>query len=331
MAGSHVSLAAIACILGALAKPAAAQSTVPDTVAVPKALNLGTTSFFDGFGNISGGWTLLQYVRTEDIDRITDAQGRNSPYFKGTSIQVFAGLTQISYASPWHPFGGDAVGFSGLLPVISLNAHFAADSPVRLPSNGIGVGDFVWGPSYQSKTYTHDGRALFSWRTQILVMSPTGAFNKSANLNQGVAYWGIDPYVAATFLPTRKLEFSSRLNYQYNFESVHIANPPRIPGLAYLSGQAGELVYGNFDASYAVTDELRFGMNGYFLDQLTPDRTNGAIVPRSRESEIYLGPGARAVFDKADALNVNLYLPVESRNGSPGLQLNLQYTHRFQW
>jgi hypothetical protein len=330
MAHSHTPSAATAFILAALAAtPAAAQSYVPDTVAVPKALNLGSTSYFDGFGNTTGGWTLLQYGRYENIDQITDAQGKTSPYFKGSSIQVFAELTQICYSSPWHPFGGDAVGFSALLPLISLDAHFAGDSPVKLPSNGIGIGDLVWGPSYQSRTYMEDGRPIFSWRTQLLFMSPTGAFNKNDNVNQGVDYWGINPYVAFTFLPTSKFEFTSRLNYQYNLQTAHIPNPPPIPGLIYLNGQAGQMAYGNVDVSYAVTPKLRFGMNGYFLDQLTPDRTNGEIVAHSLESEIYLGPGGRYVFNKANALNVNVYLPIQSRNGSPGPQINFQYMHRF--
>jgi hypothetical protein len=141
---------------------AAAQGSLPDTVAPPKAINLGSTSFFDGFSRTTEGWSWLQYARYEDLNRITDYQGHNSPYFQGTHIQVLAALTQFSYASDWHPFGGDGVGFSAAIPLIDFNTRFAVSSPVRLASNGFGIGDLVWGPIYQSRTYKAGDRRAFS-------------------------------------------------------------------------------------------------------------------------------------------------------------------------
>ncbi len=303
--------------------------SLPDIVPIPKALNLGSTSFFDGFGNVDGGWTLLQYGRYEDIGRINGAQGKPSPYFKGTDLQVLASLTQISYSAPVHPFGGDTLGFSALLSFSNANAHFAADSPVRLRDNGFNVGDMVWGPIYQSRRYMQDGRAVFSWRFQVLVMSPSGGFNPQRKLNQSAGYWGINPYIAFTWLPTAKLEFSSRINYQYNFRTSNVAVPPPIPGITFKSGQAGDLIYANFASSYQVSEKLHLGVNGYVLDQLTPDQANGQVVPHSRASALYFGPGGRYVFNKTNALNINLYRPIEAHNASSGTVLNFQYVHRF--
>jgi len=316
-------------IFASLGISSAIAQTPPDTVRVPKSLNLGTTSFFDGLGNTDGGWTWMQYGRYEDIDRSNDAQGRSSPYVKGTDIQVFVTQTQICYASPWHPFGGDAVGFSALLPFASVNAHFAADSPVKLADNGAGMGDLVWGPSYQSRLIRQGGRPILSWRLQFLFVSPTGRFNPNHDIDQSEGFWAINPYIAITYLPLPKWEFSTRLNYQYNMQSANLPNPPRIPGLVYRNAQAGDMVYGNLDASYQISEKLHLGINGYFLDQLAPDKTNGAIVPHSRASEIYAGPGARFVFSKANALNLNLYLPIQSRNDTSGPQINFQFMHRF--
>jgi len=312
---------------GVQAAPAAI--SLPDIVSIPKSLNLGSTSFFDGFGNVDGGWTWLQYGRYEDIGRINDARGEPSPYFKGANLQVFAALTQFSYTTPWHPSGGDGVGFSALLPLSNVAAHFATDSPVRLADNGFNLGDMGWGPIYQSRRYMQDGRVIFSWRFQLLVMSPSGGFNPHRDINQSAGYWGINPYIAFTYLPTPRLEFSSRINYQYNFSTSRFANPPPIPGVIYVSGQAGDLVYSNFASSYQVSGKLHLGVNGYGLDQLTPDQANGHVVAASRASALYLGPGGRYVFNKANTLNVNVYLPVQSRNASSGPALNFQYVHRF--
>jgi hypothetical protein len=301
----------------------------PDIVPPPKALNLGSTSFFDGFGRTEQGWSILQYGRYENFSSITDSEGRASPYFKGTSIQVFSELTQIAYTTDWHPFGGDAVGFSASVPLVKLATSFAADSPVKLSNNGFGIGDLVWGPLYQSRVFKHGGRPVLSFRVQLMILSPTGDFNPWDNINQSAGFWALNPYVAITWLPTPKLEFTTRLNYQYNFATNHFADPPPVPGLSYVSGQAAQIVYGNFDASYQVAERIRLGFNGYFIQSLNDDRTNGHPVPQSEVTGISAGPGGRYTLDKSNALNVNLYLPIESRNGSRGPQFNFQFIHRF--
>jgi hypothetical protein len=317
------------CSAALLVFTAAHAQSLPDTIAPPKALNLGSTSFFDGFGRTDEGVSLLEYGRYEDINRITDVNGHNSPYFKGTSIQVFSQLTQVVYTSGWQPFGGDAVGISAQVPLVKLSSSFAADSPVKLNNNGFGIGDLVWGPSYQSRVYRRAGRPVLSFRLALMIMSPTGSFNRLDNINQSAGYWGINPYLAITYLPTERLELTTRLNYQYNDRSSNFPNPPPIPGLIYRSGQAGQIVYGNIDMSYEVTDKIRLGLNGYFLQSLNADRTNDQAVRSSQVTEFSIGPGARYTFDDHNAVNVNVYFPVVSCNGSPGPQFNFQLIHRF--
>jgi hypothetical protein len=323
-----LALCAVTALIPLAGHPVNAES-LPDLITPPKALNLGSTSFFDGFGRTDEGFSWLQYGRYEDLDRITDSQGTATPYFKGTHIQVFSALTQIIYASDWHPFGGDVVGFSAAAPLIDLNSHFAVDSRVKLKNNGFGIGDLVWGPSYQSRLYRQHGRPVLSFRVQLLILSPTGGFNKQVSINQGAGFWAVNPYVAATWLPTASLELSTRLNYQYNLPSTNFANPPQIPGLIYTSAQAAQICYGNLDASYEVAANIRLGVNGYFLHSLDPDKTNGSIVPHSEVNEVSLGPGGRYTFDSANFVNINLYFPIVSHNGTPGPQFNFQVIHRF--
>jgi hypothetical protein len=314
--------------VAALTAPPARAGALPDIVSAPKGVNLGSTSFYDGFGRTEEGWTWLQYGRFENLSRITGAQGNTSPLFKGT-IDVFVAQTQIAYASPWHPFGGDATGISALLPFAAFHAGFGEDSPLKLRSDGFGIGDLNFGPFYQSKHYLRGGRPVFAWRFQFSTVAPTGGFSTRRNINQGTGFWAVNPYVALTWLPIRRVEFSGRINYQYNFPTSRIANPPPIPGLIYRSGQAGQMIFGNFATSYAVVPHAELGVNGYALSQLSPNRTNGIAVPKSRETEISIGPGAHFVFNASTTLNLNLYLPVMSRNATSGTQLNAQFVHRF--
>jgi hypothetical protein len=306
-----------------------ASADMPDTISPPKGGNYGSTSFFDGFGRTTEGFTLLQYGRYEDLNSINDAQGQPSPLFDGTHITVYVSLTQLSYTSDWHPFGGDAVGFSAALPLIDAQSSFAAMSPVKLTNNGFGVGDLVWGPTYQSRMYMRDGAAFFAWRAQLIICSPTGEVNEDHGINQGSGYWAVNPYVTFTVLPLPKVEISNRVNYQYNLQSSAFASPPPIPGLKYVNGQAGQIVYDNFDASYALAPAYFLGINGYFIHQLNLDKTNGQPVPDSLVKALYLGPGGRVVFPNKDSLNLNVYLKLISENDTSGLKLSFQYIHRF--
>jgi len=316
-------------LLSALLAASAHAQSLPNTVSVPVGGNYGSTSFYDGFGRVTPGFTVLEYGTFADINDITDAQGDKSPAFRDPSITAYSLLTQVSYTTDWHPFGGDGVAFSVATPLVDLNTSFASDSPVKLSNNRFNVGDTVWGPIYQSRYYRDGKRPDFAWRFQFIVLSPTGGFSKTRNVDQGCGYWAINPYVAVTYIPIPKLEFSTRFNYQYNFATSNLASPPPIPGVVYRNGQAGDMIYDNFSTSYTVFGRLDLGINGFFIDQLSPNKTNGQVVGKTRESEVYIGPGLHYAFSPANLLNVNLYLPVESANASVGPKINVQYIHRF--
>jgi hypothetical protein len=301
----------------------------PNTISAPKGLNLGSTSFFDGLGRESQGWTMIEYDRFEDLDRINGPTGAPNPKFKGTRIVVGVALTQFIYTTDWRPLGGHFA-FSAALPVVDyVRSSFSAESPAKLANNGVGIGDLVWGPIYQSKVYLKAGRPRFVWRAQLIILSPTGEVNRAKNINQGAGFWALNPYVTVSYFPTAKIELSNRLNYQYNFAGSAFSNPPLIPNLVYKDGQAGQLVYDNFAGSYAVTPNLNLGAAGYVLTQLTPNRTNGAIVAGSRENELYLGPGAHLRLDDSNSLNLNAYLKIIAHDAVSGPQFNAQLIHRF--
>jgi hypothetical protein len=321
--------------------PADAQAPLPDVVKPPSGINLGSTSFYDGFGRTRPGVTLLEYFRWSHNTEISDGNGNENANFIAPRIDAFPDLVQLIVATKWRPFGGVA-GFSVLVPFVDLQSSFAANSPKTLSNNGFGVGDIIAGPIYQSKFFTHEGsekdsgrpsRAgtgpYLAYRFQILVQIPNGNFNPAKSINQGSGYWAVAPYLAATYLPVRRLEISTRFHYQYNLSTDKISNPPPIPGLVYKSGQAGQLLYDNLTSSYKVRRNLYLGSNAYGVYQLSPDRTNGIKVGGARETQVYLGPGGGYDFGRTSTLNVNVYLKVEAHNTASGPSLQLLYIHRF--
>jgi hypothetical protein len=339
----------------AVAEPIAAhaQAALPDVVKPPPSINLGSTSFYDGFGRVKPGVTVLEYLRWSHSTDINDAYGNENPNFLSPRIDSLPLLTQVIVASKWRPFGG-AAGFSVLVPLVDVRTSFAESSPKRLLVNQFGLGDIIAGPTYQSKYFFHKpvspvpGRRsvkgkppgtptklqtepgpFFAYRAQFLVQIPSGEFHPKVNINPGSGYWAVVPYLAATYIPRRGFELSTRLHYQYNLPTTKLANPPPIPHLIYKNGQAGQLVYGNFTGSYRFTRRLYLGANSYGVYQLSPDKTNGVNVGKARETQFYLGPGGGYDFSKSDTLNVNLYLKIEAHNATSGPSLQLLYIHRF--
>jgi len=316
------------------------QNSPPDTVKPPAAINLGSTSFYDGFGRTRPGATLLEYFRWAHDTEVSDANGNENPKFISPRIDSFPDLVQLIVATRWRPLGGVA-GFSVLAPFVDLRSSVARDSPKRLSNNGLGLGDIIAGPIFQSKFFGAEGVAqpvskprarldpYFAYRLQVLVQVPSGSFDATKSLNQGSGYWAVAPYFAATYLPVRRLEVSTRLHYQYNLVTDKLSNPPPIPHLVYKNGQAGQLIYDNFTTSYKFTRKLYLGANAYGVYQLTPDKTNGIRVGGARETQAYVGPGGGYNLGNADTLNLNAYLKLEAHNTASGPSLQLLYIHRF--
>lgn len=97
-AGRRLLLAA--CL--ASAAPAFAQTAVgrAPTVSEPQGLNLGSTSFFDGFSG-PPGWSYLSEVRYSTADSIKNADGSTNSAFRHPRVDSFT----WSIIWPMHPRG----------------------------------------------------------------------------------------------------------------------------------------------------------------------------------------------------------------------------------
>lgn len=315
---AFICAAALACA----AEPAAAQG-VPSTVKLPTtAINLGATSFLDGFGPTNPGFSMVQYLRFNDLNAIKDNNGNNSPYFVNPDITSAVAATQLVYLTPFE-LGGGKLGIQASLPFFGFDSSTDMGG-LSLNSKSLGVGDLTTGLFLQMPPVIENGRPVFSQRFEVSVIIPTGTFDRNYDVNASSGFYSINPYWAFTILPTPELEFTARLNYLYNFESDKASNPPSYPGFQFLNGQAGQAVWANFAASYQVMPKLRLGVNGFALFQITDDKTNGISVSNSKEEMLYLGPGLSWNIDMKTNVNFNTYFPITVHNYASGPQFNIQ-------
>jgi hypothetical protein len=303
---------------GTLATPSEAHASNDE----PAGLNLGDSSFMDGFGRTDPGFVYQQYFQIEQFHAIVGANGAKLPAFQGTDISSLVLLSQLNYVSPVHLFGG-SLGAEVLLPFVDLSASFAQNSPAKLTAvSGLNVGDTTWGAFLQMPPVTSGGRPVFDQRFEFAVNAPTGEYNRADEINPSAGFWSFDPYWAMTFLPTPDTEISVRLYYLHNFENADPAG-----GAAPF--RAGDAVWSNFTLSYKPIGPLNVGLNGYAFQQIQNDASDGGTVPGSETTAVAIGPGVMYARDPQNTFVANAYLPVVERDTTDGFHVILRWVHVF--
>lgn len=298
-------------------------------------IDLGGTSFFDGFGATKPGLTYLGYYKYSAANHIVDNNGNDSAAFKDPKIDAVTVVNSFAYTTHETFFNGKALlGGIVLLPYVKLHSSFASDSPLTLSSSGSGLGDLTFGPYLQFMPVIMGGRPVFSQRFELDMIAPTGKYDSSKNINLGSGFWSINPYWAATWLPTPKTEVSWRLNYLYNLTN----NDPNGLPPTVTSTKAGQAFYANFATSYAVLPNLHVGLNGYYFKQLSNDTyhyadgtsDSGALFGDGGKSTLFaIGPGVNWMFNQHNIWDFNLYVQTDSRNNTRGSLLNVHWIHSF--
>jgi hypothetical protein len=87
------------------------------------------------------------------------------------------------YISPISVPNG-ALAFEAILPIVGFDSRFNPPG-LELHDNGWNFADLTFGVDYQSKPISFGGTSVFSWRTGLDFVAPTGGFDASRDLNQG--------------------------------------------------------------------------------------------------------------------------------------------------
>lgn len=253
----------------------------------PNGINLGATSFLDGFGRNEEGFTYLVYAQFAHSTRITGDDGNalavcNAPQgcggasgitaipvFKNPKIDVYLLVNQLAYTLPNKLFNDHAhLGINFILPFVVFDTSFnyppmAADIGKTLATevhdNGAGFGDLTFGPFMQFRPAMVGKRPVFSNRAELDLIVPIGKYDPQKDINQGANFWSFNPYWAMTVLPLPHLEVSARFNYLYNFKNHRPAlgylyrnqeQPINAAGSGLSNVQAGQAGWVNFTLSY---------------------------------------------------------------------------------
>src|ERR1700761_1367295 len=118
----------------------------PDTVKLPAGLDLGGSSFYDGFGPTDPSIVFIDFARYSDLTSVRDNSGRKSSQFVDPHIDTYSNLFQLIYITPWR-LGDGAFTVEALMPIVGFDTHFNP-SGIVLHDNGWSVGDLTFGVDY---------------------------------------------------------------------------------------------------------------------------------------------------------------------------------------
>lgn len=178
----------------------AANGPPPPSVGEPNGINLGGTSFYDGFAGLPG-FSFQQYLKFTSASSIRNNSGKEIKDFDNPKINVTSLINQLSYYSPNTIGAGAHLGWNIIVPIVSLDGDFGNNGP-QLKDNATGVGDVTTGPLVQFDPIVDEhGRPVFVQRLALDVLLPVGKYDEHKDLNQGSNFYSINPYWAATWMP----------------------------------------------------------------------------------------------------------------------------------
>jgi len=292
-------------------------------------VNLGFTSFLDGGPPAGAGIYFAQYLQNYNADTLTAHDGNRAlPPVADESLNAWIGLTQFLYQSNKVLIAGGKWGVDLIVPVVGLDIDYGSDNPAFPQDNGGGVGDLLVGPYLQWDPVMGKNGPLFMHRIELQMIFPTGEYDENRELNAGSNFFSFNPYWAATLFITPKLTASTRIHYLWNGEN---SDPGRgYSALGADDTQAGQAFHANFAMEYEVIpQQLRVGINGYYLKQITDTQMDGEDVPETREAVLGIGPGIVYHFSQNDHLFFNTYFESSAENRSEGNRFNLRWVHHF--
>jgi len=286
-------------------------------------VNLGATSFLDGAPPSGPGLYFQQYLQYYTADEFKNKDGDRAlpPFVTKNDLDVWVSLTQLVYQSDQELLWGGKWGMNVIVPYVSIDLDM---TPPLLDDNGSGLGDIVVGPFLQWDPVMGKNGPLFMHRIELQMLLPTGKYDDDKDINPGSNFFSFNPYWAGTLFLSPKWTSSWRLHYLWNAEN----NDPN-DLRAVDDSQAGQAVHANFTSAYEVLPgQLRLGLNGYYLKQITASEIDGHDVS-GRERVLAVGPGLLWHLSRDSHLFFNAYFETAVENRTEGERFTLRFVHHF--
>lgn len=235
----------------------------------------GQVDLFAGTLPPPGGVLIKQYFLFQDGS--LTAQPNNAPVRVHTHTITYTDATLMIYTTPWRILGANW-GMS------AITQTRIADQTLRVTATGGptstqhstvgGFGDLIVSPLMLNWNL-----AKFHLVSALMLYAPTGSYDRSRIVDNGLNRWAVEPDFGFTWLDQETGRHASLFaGYTVNAEN---------PSTHYVSGQ-------EFHADFVLAQHLPHGLvagvAGYAVQQTTPDSGSGAALGAFKGRVLALGP-----------------------------------------
>ena len=302
-------------------------------------VNLGFTSFLDGGPPSGPGWYFQEYFQYYAGQSLNDNDGNElqlpTPHgFESHEVSSFIALSQLIYQSNTELLAGGKWGINFMLPHVQIDVD--PDDSLALRENSSGFGDLLVGPFLQWDPIMGEQGPKFMHRIELQMIFPTGKHGDGFDLNPGSNHFSFNPYWAGTLFLNPKWTASWRLHYLWNDDNDDPSAGTRAalqavnPALAVETVQPGQAIHVNFTTAWEVMPkQLRIGLNGYYLKQISDTEVDGQDISGRKEEVLAIGPGLVWHVSSETHLFFNAYFETSAENRPEGDRYNLRLVQHF--
>lgn len=266
----------------------------------------GTQTTYAAWVPPPGTSTFLGYALYLKADSIRNADGDRIP---GVEAE-FAALAPRALHTWKQDFRGWKMTSGGVVQMVNaeISVPGAEDHDFSVTLVGIE-------PLYLSKTFGE-----MTYFTGPFIFFPVGGYRRNDLAHSATNYFSVAWQGSASWNPNPRTDVSVNVAYEWKDENDKTD---------YRSGDQSSVTFGT---SYKPFDDTRwdFGINGYYIDQFSDDRINGARVPGGGRTKAFaLGPKFVYWAAPGTALVVQYQRGLMAENGAKANLLWFELAYPF--
>ncbi len=272
---------------------------------------LGTEDYFAGALPPPGAH-FINYLAYYYADELRDHKGDKGPVdFKANiGAEVLRGI----YVSDIEVLGAN-LGWHVVVPLVYKNMEIKG----LFDESRASLGDIYFSPF------------ILGWHSEILhwvvgldIIAPTGQYNNDYAVNIGSNHWTFEPAVAVSLILPEGLSVDVKLMYDFHTENTDYT------GMAGAGDyRTGQQIHLDYNIGYAVLDNLRLGVCGYYLKGLQDDELDGDKLADTKEQVLAVGPSAMYSVNEGLHLTAKVQFETEVENRPQGIFSWLKLIYSF--
>ena len=220
-------------------------------------------------------------------------------------LTVNAVIPRFDWVKPVNILGADRWGTLFLVPYLDVNATVAPAPGAQLSDSRRGFGDVTIGNGL------HWTLGNYQMNNAFDVVCPTGSFDATRLVNLGLDHWTVRLNHLGTWFPLPDWEISYAARWEYNFEN------------ADTKYKTGQVAYAELAAAYLPTPELRLGVIGVVIQQLSGDSAQAIPPGGNKYFQDAVGLGANYALPGGVLITAKFLKELEAKNATRGQLLQL--------